>query len=219
MTTDTDLERRYRRWLRWYPKAFRNQHESEVIEVLMASAREGQREPMLIECVDLISSAVRMRLRPSLPRSDQSALTAVKVMFLGAALQLVTAGAIWRTMAEVKSNIVKRSPGLTKTQWHAVAVGQLEPVAVAASLAVGAWLWMAWANGRGHTWGRIVFAVFFGVNTLSLLNGLIHGSAIYAPTDLYAAVLLWLVELVALVTLLHEDVRRIIRRSRALAVR
>ncbi len=36
MTDATALERGYRRWLRWYPKTFRREHETEVLTVLMA---------------------------------------------------------------------------------------------------------------------------------------------------------------------------------------
>lgn len=41
MTDAADLERGYRRWLRWYPKSFRREHEAEILAVLMAGAREA----------------------------------------------------------------------------------------------------------------------------------------------------------------------------------
>jgi len=55
MTDAADLERGYRRWLRWYPKSFRRVHEAEILAVLMAGAREDQRQPELIECLDLMA--------------------------------------------------------------------------------------------------------------------------------------------------------------------
>jgi len=57
MTVDADLERGYLRWLRWYPKAFRREHEAEILGVLVAYSREGQRRSALLESLDLLSSA------------------------------------------------------------------------------------------------------------------------------------------------------------------
>jgi hypothetical protein len=197
MTDAADLERGYRRWLRWYPKSFRREHEAEILGVLMAGAREGQRQPELMECVDLMRSALWMRLRPSVPLSDRSVFNAVKLLYFGAVVELATAITIVATIGDVRSTVLKRNPGLTEGQWHAIISGQLAPTAVAAAVAVGFWLWMAWSLGRGQRWARIAFALFFGLNTYSLFNGLAGGSAVYARADLAIGSVLWLVELVA----------------------
>jgi hypothetical protein len=63
MTDSTRLERRYRRLLAFYPKAFRREHEQEIVSVLMAGAAEGQRRPRLAECVDLLRHGAFMRVR------------------------------------------------------------------------------------------------------------------------------------------------------------
>jgi hypothetical protein len=206
MTDAADLERGYRRWLRWYPKAFRREHEAEILGVLLAGAREGQRRPAPVECLDLVRSALCMRLRPRVPRSDVAALAAVRLMYLGAVVELAAVIIILATIGDVRSNIVKRDPGLTEGQWHAVVSGQLAPVAVAAGIAVGFWLWMAWATGRGHRWVRMVFALFFGLNTVGLLHGLAQDSAVYARADLAIGSVLWLVELAAVVRIFHVKV-------------
>jgi hypothetical protein len=197
MTDAADLERGYRRWLRWYPKSFRREHEAEVLEVLMAGARAGQRQPELMECLDLLRSALWMRLRPSVPRSNRSVFNAVKLLYCGAVVELATAITVVGTLGDVRSTVLKTNPGLTAGEWHAVVAGQLAPTAVAAALAVGFWLWMAWSIGRGQRWARIAFALFFGLNTWSLFNGLAGGSAVYARPDLAIAIVLWLVELAA----------------------
>lgn len=201
MTDAADLERRYRRWLRWYPKAYRHEHETEILGVLMAGAREGQRRPELIECLDLLRGALSVRLRPRVPWSDRTVVKAIKLMYLGAVVELAVALTIVATVGDVRSSVVTRNPGLTAGQWHAVVTAQLEPVAVTAALAVGFWLWMAWALGRGLRWARIAFALFFGLNTWSLLHGLAGGSAVYARPDLAVAGILWLVELAAVALL------------------
>jgi hypothetical protein len=68
MNDSTRLERSYRRLLAFYPKAFRREHEQELLSVLMAGAAEGQRRPRLAEAFDLLGNAIFMRLRqPKLP--------------------------------------------------------------------------------------------------------------------------------------------------------
>ena len=63
MTDSARLERRYRRLLAFYPKAFRLEHEQEILSVLMAGAAEGQTRPRLAESADLLGNAILMRLR------------------------------------------------------------------------------------------------------------------------------------------------------------
>jgi hypothetical protein len=62
MTDSADLERRYRRLLASYPRAFRREHEQEILAVLMAGADEGQHRPRLGEAANLIKHALWMRL-------------------------------------------------------------------------------------------------------------------------------------------------------------
>jgi hypothetical protein len=63
MTNSRRLERGYRALLALYPKAFRREHEQEMLSVLMAAAAEGQQRPRLAECADLVRSSIFMRLR------------------------------------------------------------------------------------------------------------------------------------------------------------
>jgi hypothetical protein len=203
MTEAADLERAYRRWLRWYPKAFRREHEAEILDVLVAGAREGQRAPGPMECLDLMSSAMLMRLRAHVPRSDRAGRATVRLMYLCAVLDLAVAFTIAATVGEVRAHVVELNPGLTDTEWQAIVSGQLEPKALAAGVAVGCWLWMAWASGRGHRWPRIALVIVFGINTVSLFDGLVGGSAVYARTDLVIGLVFWSVELAVLALLLH----------------
>jgi hypothetical protein len=84
MTEIADLERGYRRWLRWYPASFRREYEAEMLGVLMAHARAGQQRPEPMECLDVVVSAPCVRLSPRVPRSDRCAFAAVRLMYLGA---------------------------------------------------------------------------------------------------------------------------------------
>jgi len=62
VSDSTQLERRYRRLLAFYPKPFRREHEQEMLAVLIAGAAEGQRRPSLPEAIDLVMNAIVMRL-------------------------------------------------------------------------------------------------------------------------------------------------------------
>ncbi len=57
-----DLQRRYRRWLRLYPKAYRSAHGDEVLATLLDGASEG-REPSTTDLIHLMAHAVRVRAR------------------------------------------------------------------------------------------------------------------------------------------------------------
>lgn len=63
MTDAADLERRYRRLLKFFPARYRREHEQEILSVLMAGATEGQRRPGLADSADLVMSAIFMRWR------------------------------------------------------------------------------------------------------------------------------------------------------------
>jgi hypothetical protein len=69
MTGDAGLERGYRRLLACYPRRFRDEHGEELLGVLLASARDGQHRPALLEFADLVRNGLGMRLRPDNSRS------------------------------------------------------------------------------------------------------------------------------------------------------
>jgi hypothetical protein len=63
MSDKDGLERRYRRLLKFFPGAYRREHEQEILSVLMDGARGGQRRPGLADSADLVLSAIFMRWR------------------------------------------------------------------------------------------------------------------------------------------------------------
>jgi ABC-type uncharacterized transport system permease subunit len=77
------------------------------------------------------------------------------------------------------------------------------------------WVWLAWANGRGYDWARLVFTAFFALTTLSLLTGLAGHAAIYARADLIAGITLWLVALAAAVLIFSKKSNGYYRREAA----
>jgi hypothetical protein len=62
MSDSASLERRYGRLLACYPRAFRSEHEQEILAVLMAGADEGQQRPRPAEAANLIKHALWMHL-------------------------------------------------------------------------------------------------------------------------------------------------------------
>ncbi|MBG0824005.1 hypothetical protein HS048_25130 [Planomonospora sp. ID91781] len=57
----TGLEERYRRLLAWYPADHRARHGEEMIGVMLAGAKPGQRRPGPRETFDLVHGAIRIR--------------------------------------------------------------------------------------------------------------------------------------------------------------
>jgi hypothetical protein len=198
------LERGYRRLLACYPREFRRENEEEILGVLLSSAADGQRRVGVAEAADLIRGALRARLR--LPRACPPAVrAAVRLMYAGAVLELGVWVTVIVTEASVRSAILARYPGLTAAQWHAVWLGHLLPDVILAPVVAGVWVWMAWVNGRGYYWARVVFAATFGVATLGLLSALAESAATFAPADLVAAAVIWVVHAAAVLLIFSKS--------------
>jgi hypothetical protein len=207
MTYSSELERGYRRLLAFYPGAFRREHEQEMLAVLMDGAQAGQRRPGRAESADLVRSALRARLRPA-SRPPRTVAVAVRLMCLGAALELGAMITILATTADVKSALIRAYPHLSAAQWHAVVANRLLPDEIGAPIVACLWLFMAWGNGRGSEWARVVFVVLFGLTSLGLLVALSQSAAIYAPADLIAGAVLWLVQLAVTVLIFSRQSSR-----------
>jgi hypothetical protein len=149
VTGSPKLERDYRRVLACYPKAFRRENEDEILAMLLATAHEDQRRVGVAESADLIMGAVRMHLGMS--RSPRPVLNAVRLMCLGAVLELAVLVTVLVTLGSVRSAIVQ---DFTADQWHTTVLTQVIPVLAGAPIVAGVWLWLAWANGRGYDWAR-----------------------------------------------------------------
>lgn len=203
MTDLTHLERRYRRLLAWYPKAFRREHEDEMLVVLMAGARDGRRRPGLADSADLIRNAIWMRVRPWAQRPAQTVVWALRLMVLAAGLELVALATVVGTQASLRTAIIGRFPHFTAAQWQMEVHAHILPVEIGAPIAAVVWIGLAWANGRGYGWARGVSVGLFGLNSLSLLAGFGQHAATYAPADLIAGCVLWLVGLLTLLLILN----------------
>jgi hypothetical protein len=195
------LERRYRRLLVSYPRFFRCDSEDEILAVLMACARPGQRWPGPAECADLIGSAVRMRLGPGRSSPPRAVARAVRLMRVGAATEIAGLVIAIATAASVQSALIRQHPAFLTWQWHDL----LLFIELGIPVPFGLWLWLAWANGRGHRWARSAAAGLFALYTLLVLAKFAAGAASYAPADLMVLGVQWLIGLTVVLLLFSKS--------------
>jgi hypothetical protein len=106
---------------------------------------------------------------PLRPPAPAPLLTAVKLMYAGAAVSTVTVIISLALIPAIKAALGTATPSLTAAQLSHV--NMLITVAMISGLAVIAvWLWMARANGQGRSWARILSTVLFGLATLELIR-------------------------------------------------
>jgi hypothetical protein len=185
VSSSAQLERAYRRLVQLYPRSFRRESTEEIIAVLLATAREDQRYPSVLEAADLLRGAARMWL--GLSNCPRTVLYAVRLMYLGAFAQaavlvtiLVTAGSI-RT-----AGLAAAVRALGPHPDHAAAAQATANAATAISshlagdtlvllLGVAGWLVLAWSSGKG--WGPargyalILCAVYTALTALDVSQG------------------------------------------------
>ncbi len=192
MTDQAGLERGYRRLLACYPRSFRQENTDEVVAVLLATARDGQRRPGVGESADLLRGALRMHL--GLSRSPRTVLAAIRLMYLGAAVEIASLLIMVVTAGQVRAAVLQHGLGLAA--WH-TALTHIHVGEAAAPVVLVLWLALAWSNGRGYDWARYLLGAFFCLITLSMLSALAQGGALYATADFTAGGVLWVIALVA----------------------
>lgn len=109
------------------------------------------------------------------PAQPSSISNAVKLMWVGAALSLLsvivslfTLGSLRETIEESVREADPNAPQSTIDAAYAVGVGFAVVVGL---ISVGLWLWMAWKNGQGRSWARIVATVLGALNVVFTLIG------------------------------------------------
>ena len=148
------------------------------------------------------SGAPGAELTPEPVQQPRSVRTAVRLMYLAAGLEAVAFIVALLTRGSLRAAILRRHPHYTATQLHTAESAQTVVLVVGAVIAVALWLWMAWANGRGRNWARVVSAVFFGISTLGLLISFAAGRGV---GDIIVGVVLWLIGLAVIVLLFRKE--------------
>lgn len=139
---------------------------------------------------------------PQRTEQPPSVRNAVRLMYAGAALEVVALIVAVLTRGDLRSAILRRHPLYSAAQVHTAEMARTVPLIVGAVIAIGLWIWMAQANGRGLSWARILSAVFFGISTLSLLLSLVIART---AGSLIVGVIIWLVGLAAIVLLYSKE--------------
>lgn len=196
-SSSAELERSYRRLVACYPRSFRRESTEEIIAVLLATAREGQRRPRFAEAADLLRGALRMRL--GLSRCPRTVLYAVRLMYLGALAEvavlvsiLLSAGAIQSiTRAAVLQAVGPHANPATTQQLLASVASTVRVTilvdVVVALVSIAGFLLLAWANGKGWPLARVAAIFACGLYTALTVGGFAQGDAKYAPAAPIAA--------------------------------
>jgi hypothetical protein len=113
------------------------------------------------------------------PPARPAAITqAVMLMRVGAVLSVVS-GFLALFMRDSIRDLINEQVSKQGTSLSAGDVDLLINVALVSAVVTGLlgaalWIWMAWANGRGAPWARIVATVLFAFSLLSALGSLVQ---------------------------------------------
>ncbi len=204
MSDPCELERRYRRLLACFPSAFRREHEEEMLVVLLACARDGLRRPGVADTVDLLWRALRLRVAPVTRRSVPTVFWGARLMLLTGCLELAALMVVVVTKGTVDAAVLRHVPG-TGARAVALVQSQVEAVEIGAPIAAAAWLALAWANDRGHRWGRFGAVALLTLTAVSLLAGLSRHGGSYAVADVIVGAVLCTTALVASALIISID--------------
>jgi hypothetical protein len=103
---------------------------------------------------------------PSRPPAPAPVLTAVKLMYAGAAV-----GAVEQIIGLALIIVDIKAAARGRFLGHSLAAEKplvLTVAMVSGLVVIALWLWMARANGQGRNWARILSTVLFGLATLQL---------------------------------------------------
>ena len=136
------------------------------------------------------------------PAAPAPVLNAVKLMYAGAAVSLVSLVISLTDVSGTKAAIKKARPDLTATQISQLNGFIIGLAIVSGLVGVGLWLWMSWANKGGKNWARIFSTVLFGLATLDLFGVF---SQPKTALGLIFPLLTWVIGLGAIVLLWRTD--------------
>ena len=131
------------------------------------------------------------------PRIPGSVLTAVRLMYAGAAVSLVGVVVSLAVINQIKTTFETQHP-LAQNAAQGVATAAAAVVIIIGAVAIGVWLTLASASRKGRSWARTAGTIVFGLDTLALLGTL--GRAGIPATKTFGA-LTWLIGLLAVISL------------------
>lgn len=132
-----------------------------------------------------------------------SVLSAVRLMYAGAVVEVVAVVIALVSKGSLKSSILTRHPAYTAAQLHTAEAARTVPLIIGGVIAAGLWIWMAWANRQGRNWARTVSAVLFGINTLDLIVAALVVKG--AVASLVIGAVIWLIGLGVIVLIFNQQ--------------
>lgn len=115
------------------------------------------------------------RQAPPAPTQPPSIALAVKLMWAGAAVSLVGLVVAFARLGSMKDDIAdqlrKDDPSVSQSTIDAAYTLGIVFAIVIGGVGVLMWAWMAWKNGQGRSWARVVATVLGGLNVVFTLIG------------------------------------------------
>jgi hypothetical protein len=127
-----------------------------------------------------------------------SVLNAVKLMWAGAGISLISVIIGLATIGSLKTAIEQANPDLSSSQVSAVATASVAAVVIVGLLGVGLWIWLAQMSKAGKNWARVTGTVLFGIDTLFQLISFTRSAALAGRIP---GLIVWLVGLGAVILL------------------
>ena len=147
------------------------------------------------------------RARPGIPGP---VLTAVRLMYAGAAVSFVNVVVSLAAINQIKTVFEAQHP-LAQGAAQGIATLAAAAVIIGGAVAIGVWLTLASASRKGRSWARTAGTILFGLDTIWLLGTL--GKA-NIPVIKTFGVLIWLIGLMALISLWRRQSSGYFRDSR-----
>jgi ABC-type sulfate transport system permease component len=127
---------------------------------------------------------------------------AVRLMWVGAALSvlglIVTLLTLDSLKSQLRDQLEKSDSSYSESEFDALLGVTIGMAVVAAVIGLALWAWMAWKNGQGRSWARVVATVFGGLNLLSVISTLAVGGLTGASAAVSVASLLLAVVILVL---------------------
>jgi hypothetical protein len=118
---------------------------------------------------------------PAAVPQPSSIATAVKLMYAGAALSLVSLiiglVSLGGLKDEIADSVRETDPQATQSVIDAAYAASLGFIFVMGLVGIVLWLWMAWKNGQGRSWARVTATVLGVLNALMMLLSLTQPGA------------------------------------------
>lgn len=143
---------------------------------------------------------------PAPVEQPPSILTAVRLMYVGAALSLLGVLLTFTQTDAIRDAVEDSDDTLTASEIDTLVNVSIASAVIAGLVGVGLWVWMAVKNGQGRSWARVVATVLGALNIVFTLFSLAGGTA--TPLTLVSSVVSLVLAAVILYLLYRPDSTR-----------